>query len=110
MIVLNVLMSVFYLGNFLFKGILVSAGGGRSVEADHAIALAARELTDDELPVFTVLVPMYREARDAADAGAGAARRSTIRSASSTSSSCSRPTTTRPSRSRARSASKACSR
>jgi cellulose synthase/poly-beta-1,6-N-acetylglucosamine synthase-like glycosyltransferase len=63
LIALNALMSVFYLGNFLLKGILVSAGGGRSLEADHAIAIAARELTDDELPVYTVLVPMYREAR-----------------------------------------------
>src|SRR6185312_8445859 len=40
-----------------------SVGGGRSIEADDAIAVAARELTDEELPVFTVLVPMYREAR-----------------------------------------------
>src|SRR5262249_27281022 len=63
LIVLNVLMSLFYLGNFLFKGILVSAGGGRSLEADHAIAVAARELSEEELPVYTVLVPMYREAR-----------------------------------------------
>lgn len=63
LIVLNVLMSLFYLGNFLLKGILVSAGGHRSVEADHAIAVAARELSDEELPVYTVLVPMYREAR-----------------------------------------------
>jgi glycosyltransferase XagB len=63
LIALNVLMSVFYLGNFLVKGILVSAGGGRSIETDHAVAIAARALTDDELPVYTVLVPMYREAR-----------------------------------------------
>jgi cellulose synthase/poly-beta-1,6-N-acetylglucosamine synthase-like glycosyltransferase len=63
LIVLNLLMSVFYLGNFVFKGILVSAGGGRSLGEDHAVALAARALTDDELPVFTVLVPMYREGR-----------------------------------------------
>jgi cellulose synthase/poly-beta-1,6-N-acetylglucosamine synthase-like glycosyltransferase len=63
LIALNVLMSVFYLGNFLLKGILVAAGGGRSAEADHAIAVAARALSDEELPVFTVLVPMYREPR-----------------------------------------------
>jgi cellulose synthase/poly-beta-1,6-N-acetylglucosamine synthase-like glycosyltransferase len=62
LIALNVLMGVFYLGNFLFKGILVSVGGGRSVEADHAIAIAAREIPEEELPVYTVLVPMYREA------------------------------------------------
>ncbi len=61
LIALNVIMSVFYLGNFIFKGILVSVGGARSMERDHEIAVAARALTDDELPVYTVLVPMYRE-------------------------------------------------
>jgi cellulose synthase/poly-beta-1,6-N-acetylglucosamine synthase-like glycosyltransferase len=61
LIALNVAMSVFYLGNFLFKGLLVAAGGGRSTEPDDAVAIAARELRDDELPIYTVLVPMYRE-------------------------------------------------
>ncbi len=61
LIALNAIMSVFYLGNFVFKGILIAIGGSRSTETDHAIAIAARELTDDELPVYTVLVPMYRE-------------------------------------------------
>ncbi len=61
LIAINVAMSLFYLGNFLLKGILVSVGGGRSADADHAIAIAARALTDEELPVYTVLVPMYRE-------------------------------------------------
>jgi cellulose synthase/poly-beta-1,6-N-acetylglucosamine synthase-like glycosyltransferase len=61
LIAINVVMSLFYLGNFLFKGILVSVGGGRSVDKDEAIAIAARALSDEELPVFTVLVPMFRE-------------------------------------------------
>jgi cellulose synthase/poly-beta-1,6-N-acetylglucosamine synthase-like glycosyltransferase len=61
LIALNVVMGVFYLGNFLFKGILVAVGGGRSIESDHAIAIRARQLRDDELPIFTVLVPMFRE-------------------------------------------------
>jgi cellulose synthase/poly-beta-1,6-N-acetylglucosamine synthase-like glycosyltransferase len=61
LIVVNVLMSFFYLGNFIFKGILVSLGGARSVEKDESIAIAARLLSEDELPVFTVLVPMFRE-------------------------------------------------
>jgi cellulose synthase/poly-beta-1,6-N-acetylglucosamine synthase-like glycosyltransferase len=61
LIVLNVMMSLFYLGNFVFKGILVSVGGGRSADMDHVIDIAARELTEDELPIYTVLVPMYRE-------------------------------------------------
>jgi len=59
LIVLNVAMSVFYLGNFVFKGLLVLFGGPRI--ADDTIAIEARALRDDELPVFTVLVPMYRE-------------------------------------------------
>jgi cellulose synthase/poly-beta-1,6-N-acetylglucosamine synthase-like glycosyltransferase len=63
LIALNVAMGVFYLGNFVFKGILVSVGGGRSIERDISIELAARALRDDELPVFTILVPMFREAR-----------------------------------------------
>jgi cellulose synthase/poly-beta-1,6-N-acetylglucosamine synthase-like glycosyltransferase len=61
LIALNVVMGLFYLGNFVFKGILVSAGGGRSTERDISIEIAARALRDDELPVFTVLVPMFRE-------------------------------------------------
>jgi cellulose synthase/poly-beta-1,6-N-acetylglucosamine synthase-like glycosyltransferase len=61
LVAVNVVMSLFYLGNFVFKGILVSVGGGRSADQDEIIAIAARQLTDDDLPVFTVLVPMFRE-------------------------------------------------
>ena len=61
LIALNIAMSAFYLGNFIFKGILVSVGGGRATERDASIEIAARALRDDELPVFTVLVPMFRE-------------------------------------------------
>jgi cellulose synthase/poly-beta-1,6-N-acetylglucosamine synthase-like glycosyltransferase len=63
LIVLNVAMGVFYLGNFIFKGILVSVGGGRSADIDHTIAIEARALREEELPVFTVLVPMFREGK-----------------------------------------------
>jgi cellulose synthase/poly-beta-1,6-N-acetylglucosamine synthase-like glycosyltransferase len=63
LIMLNLIVSVFYLGNFLFRGILVAAGGGRSTEWNYEIEIAARNLRDDELPVFTVLVPMFREAK-----------------------------------------------
>ena len=62
LIVLNSAISLFYLGNFIFKGILVSVGGGRSAEADATIAVEARALREDDLPVLTVLVPMFREA------------------------------------------------
>jgi cellulose synthase/poly-beta-1,6-N-acetylglucosamine synthase-like glycosyltransferase len=61
LVAVNVAMSLFYLGNFVFKGILISVGGARSADRDEIIAVAARLLSDDELPVFTVLVPMFRE-------------------------------------------------
>ncbi|MEA2977329.1 MAG: glycosyltransferase XagB [Alphaproteobacteria bacterium] len=61
LIVLNVAMGIFYLGNFLFKGLLVAIGGSRSPEPDLAIAMLARQLRDEDLPVFTILVPMFRE-------------------------------------------------
>jgi glycosyltransferase XagB len=61
LITLNVLMSVFYLGNFVFKGLLVLVGAAPTTDKDEIIAIEARALTDDELPVFTVLVPMYKE-------------------------------------------------
>ena len=59
LIALNLVMSVFYLGNFAFKGILVFVGGARTI--NDTIAIEARALREDELPVFTVLVPMYKE-------------------------------------------------
>src|SRR6202040_2258997 len=61
LIALNIAVSVFYLGNFVFKGILVSVGGGRSADNDQDIEIAARSLRDEDLPVFTILVPMFRE-------------------------------------------------
>jgi cellulose synthase/poly-beta-1,6-N-acetylglucosamine synthase-like glycosyltransferase len=62
LIFLNVAISVFYFGNFVFKGLLVSLGGGRSAGIDETIAVEARALRTKDLPVFTVLVPMFREA------------------------------------------------
>jgi len=63
LIILNIVMGAFYLGNFIFKGILVSVGGRRSAAMDQAIAIEARALREEDLPVFTVLVPMFREAK-----------------------------------------------
>jgi cellulose synthase/poly-beta-1,6-N-acetylglucosamine synthase-like glycosyltransferase len=63
LIALNIAVSLFYLGNFVFKGILVSIGGGRSAEVDEIVAIEARALREDDLPIFTVLVPMFREAK-----------------------------------------------
>jgi len=62
LIVLNIAISIFYFGNFVFKGVLVSVGGGRSADIDETIAVEARALRTEDLPVFTVLVPMFREA------------------------------------------------
>jgi cellulose synthase/poly-beta-1,6-N-acetylglucosamine synthase-like glycosyltransferase len=61
LIFINIAISIFYLGNFVFKGILVSVGGGRSADIDETIAVEARALRTEDLPVFTVLVPMFRE-------------------------------------------------
>jgi cellulose synthase/poly-beta-1,6-N-acetylglucosamine synthase-like glycosyltransferase len=62
LIALNIAISIFYLGNFIFKGVLVSVGGGRSAEVDEIVAAEARALREEDLPVYTVLVPMFREA------------------------------------------------
>jgi cellulose synthase/poly-beta-1,6-N-acetylglucosamine synthase-like glycosyltransferase len=62
LILLNVAISIFYIGNFIFKGILVSIGGGRSADIDETVAVEARALRTEDLPIFTVLVPMFREA------------------------------------------------
>jgi glycosyltransferase XagB len=59
---LNIAVSIYYLGNFIFKGVLVSLGGGRSADTDEIIAIEARALRTEDLPIFTVLVPMFREA------------------------------------------------
>jgi cellulose synthase/poly-beta-1,6-N-acetylglucosamine synthase-like glycosyltransferase len=61
LIVLNVAISIYYLGNFVFKGVLVSIGGRRSADTDETIAIEARALRSEDLPIFTVLVPMFRE-------------------------------------------------
>lgn len=62
LIALNIAFGVFYLGNFVFKGVMIAFGGGRSAAIDETIAIEARALREEELPVFTVLVPMFREA------------------------------------------------
>ncbi len=74
LIVLNAMMSVFYLGNFVFKGVAIWAGGvdltAQRREIDAAIGL----LSDEDLPIYTVLVPMFREP-DVLPILAGALRR-----------------------------------
>ncbi len=60
-IALNALMTTFYLGSFLFKGVLVWAGGLGQIASSRAIDAEVRQLRDEDLPVFTIMVPMFRE-------------------------------------------------
>jgi cellulose synthase/poly-beta-1,6-N-acetylglucosamine synthase-like glycosyltransferase len=61
LIAVNAVMSLFYLGSFLFKGVLVWAGGRRIGDRNRALEAEARLLRDEDLPEFTILVPMFRE-------------------------------------------------
>lgn len=61
-IVLMSVVTVLYTLTFLFKFILTLVGSSRRVDmviSDEAVA----SLSDRDLPVYSVLVPMYREAR-----------------------------------------------
>lgn len=61
LIAVNAGMTLFYLGNFVFKAVLIWAGGLAVSRSSRALEAEARLLRDDELPVYTVLVPMFRE-------------------------------------------------
>ncbi|EAQ02407.1 hypothetical protein OB2597_20031 [Pseudooceanicola batsensis HTCC2597] len=61
LIALNIFLTVFYTGNFLFKGLLVWIGGAAQETSSRAIAAGAALLREEDLPVYTVLVPMFRE-------------------------------------------------
>lgn len=61
LIVLNAVMGAFYLGNFVFKGILVWAGGHRQQQNAAALDAEVKLLRDEDLPSFTILVPMFKE-------------------------------------------------
>jgi glycosyltransferase XagB len=61
LVAINAIMAVFYLGNFIFKGVLIWAGGEQQYRRSREIEAAARMLRDEDLPIFTVLVPMFRE-------------------------------------------------
>lgn len=60
-ITINVLMTFLYLGNFAFKGYLVWAGGEAQESLAMTIADEVALLRDEDLPVYTVLVPMFKE-------------------------------------------------
>ena len=61
LIALNAVLTLFYTGNFLFKATLVWVGGAAQEKSSRAIAAEAALLRDADLPVYTVLVPMFRE-------------------------------------------------
>lgn len=61
LIAVNLLMTLFYTGNFLFKAVLVWVGGEAQEASSRTIAAEAAAMRDDDLPVYTVLVPMFRE-------------------------------------------------
>lgn len=61
LIAVNALLTIFYLGNFIFKGLLVWVGGRAPARRALSLGVAARLLRDEELPIYTILVPMFRE-------------------------------------------------
>ena len=61
LIALNAVMGLFYLGNFVFKGILVWFGARRQQDNATALDAEVRLLRDEDLPTFTILVPMFKE-------------------------------------------------
>lgn len=61
LIVLQTLITVFYTGNFVFKAILAWAGGRGQAAGAKALEAEARLLSAADLPVYTILVPMFRE-------------------------------------------------
>ena len=60
-IVFNAALAVLYLGNFLFKGFLVWMGGRAQERNTSLIDDEVIRLRDEELPIVTVLVPMFKE-------------------------------------------------
>ena len=61
LIIFNAALGTLYLGNFLFKGFLVWAGGQGQERNTLVIAEEVEKLRDEELPIVTVLVPMFKE-------------------------------------------------
>ena len=61
LIAANSLMSAFYLGNLVFKGILIWLGGRRQQNKAQAVKAEVARLRNEDLPTFTILVPMFRE-------------------------------------------------
>jgi len=60
LIFVNIFVALFYLLNFSLRAVLSWYGSSRVAEY-KITAAEVRSLRDDELPVYTVLVPMYKE-------------------------------------------------
>jgi cellulose synthase/poly-beta-1,6-N-acetylglucosamine synthase-like glycosyltransferase len=60
-IAFNLVMAIFYLGNFFLKAVLVAFGANARVVDRKVTDAEVKALKDEELPIFTVLVPMYKE-------------------------------------------------
>ncbi len=61
LIAFNLVMAVFYLGNFVLKAVLVAFGANARIVDRKVTDAEVKALKDEDLPVFTVLVPMYKE-------------------------------------------------
>ncbi|MCC7425652.1 MAG: glycosyltransferase [Alphaproteobacteria bacterium] len=54
-------MALFYLVSVLFRSVLLYVGDREGWASREALDRAVRDLKDEQLPVFTILVPMFRE-------------------------------------------------
>ncbi|RLQ88857.1 glycosyltransferase family 2 protein [Notoacmeibacter ruber] len=61
LIALNLLLTIFYLGNSLLRAALVWTGGLGQEDFARRLDIRAKALRDEELPTYTILVPMFRE-------------------------------------------------
>ena len=61
LILLNVFMTLFHLGGLLFKLMLVRLGGDGNGASARAMAARVDQLDEADLPVISILVPMFRE-------------------------------------------------
>lgn len=70
---LSALISVFYLLSISFKFVLTMAGT-RSESVRHVSRKEVRDLKDEDLPVYTILIPLYKEANIISKLNAGLLR------------------------------------
>ncbi|MGE6739524.1 glycosyltransferase family 2 protein [Allorhizobium pseudoryzae] len=63
LMVAGVVVTVLYTASFVFKFILTLLGANSAVDTAMDIRAFAEDLPAETLPIYSVLVPMYREAR-----------------------------------------------